>query len=446
MIYNNKIIFLFIAYVSLSVCLNAQSNKDVFEKVDFLMINDRYDHAIKVLDDYLKNNPGASEARYKKANCLLNIASFELAISELEKLILLDKGYIKSYEMLGILYSELKKYSKAVENYEIAYQSTSSIDQKLAFKLKIIQILYNSGKYSIAKSHIEDAKKIDSTLFDLNFFEGKYYNKIGEYEKSLPILERVVSEIYPRVEGNEKYIYEYALALHYSGDYEKAQDLFESIVDNVDFKSKIELLQPEFYLKLAQQYYQLFLYDNSSEALAIVDAMSFSNKESILLRSKLKSLGNDNSNQIALIEKTLKETKNISTKNLSDLHYKLALVHYQNGDYLESFETSGKSLEMNPYNIEALYVNTICSYNLSIVSEESEKIRYLIQSDKTSPVIKSRFSFLLGLVYKKVGATDNSIEYFRKSLIGPFSEASIYELTNLFKIKQREDFDITQGR
>ncbi len=424
-------------YFSFFANICAQAGEDLIERADFLMQNSRFEDALLMLDQALKKNPQLYEARFKKAICYTNKGNFKQAINELEKAVLVKKDYYQAYEMLGNLYYQVRDAQKAVESYESAYIYDENIENRLTYKLEIIELLNILNKYVQTKKHIDDARQIVPDLFDLLFAEAKYYNEVEQYDKALELFDKIIDDVEP-VQGNEKYFFEYGLALHHTGSYEKAAEAFKK-ADDGEFRLKIKQFSPDFYFGLADAYYQVFAYDLCEKYLNILIKLGPNNTKAYELQKKLTNAKADKSKAILIQEKIIKNEKSPSV--LEDSYYDLAVLWYQNQEYEFAITASNNSLEVNPLNLNVIFIKAMSEYKLMKAEEATEVLSRAVRSPKMNTQTKTKFNFALGLIYENANRYQDAVEAYKSALNGSFKNAAGYELNHLFRVMQMKEIE-----
>ena len=430
--------------LSFLICFNSfhcllsqqQEENSLLERADFLMEEFHFEEAIDMLDQAISLNPSQYEAYYKKATCYINQSDFKNAIEELEKAVLIKKDYCEAYQTLGDLYYQTRKARESVQNWELAYKYDTILDNRLSYKLEIISLLDMLNRYVQTKRHIDDARKLAPDLFELDFAEAKYYNEIEKYDKALNLLKKIIHNIEP-TEGNEKYFYEYGVALHFNKKYKESIEAFKK-ADRDKFRIKIRRFSPEFHFIVAESYYQVLAYDLCDEYLNIAIKLAMESSKDLSKFYELKKLlsasKKNKTKDIQIQNKIIRTKKDPAV--LSDEYYKLAILQYQNGDYAFAILSSDESLNNNPLNLNALFIKAMSEYKMQKAEDATKLLSKAVRNPQINSHTKVKFNFALGLIYENVEQYALAARAYRSALNKPFKIAAGFELNHLRRLIQ----------
>ncbi len=417
--------------------LNAQQDTR-FDQVFNLTQNDRHADAIMMLDEILKADPENARAYFIKGNSLIHMGKFPEAVASLEKATEVRTSYFEAYELLGNLYAQAKNADKAIENYEKAYEHDQEIENKLKYKIEIINILYLVRRHQYILAHIEDAKKLVPNNFDLTFLEAQYYNYIGDYMTAKGILDKLITEV-PEREGNEMYFFEMGYTLHQMEEYEKAKTYFAK-ADGGEYRVKIREFTPEFYLQAAEIYFSVYEYERAEENMNIALKIDPSLTQAYELQSKLAAIKTPKSEIIKATEANAKVVEKDGNKPL-EKYYELAVLYYQARDWQSAANYCDKILEEKNMDIQTHYLRAACEYQLKEQGPSGSFLGRMIKNPSLGTEIRARIFFMLGLVNKSTDNLEAAEECFQNSAVGPFKGVATRELESILKMYQKRDMN-----
>jgi tetratricopeptide (TPR) repeat protein len=217
---------------------------------DFIRAIDEYDRAIaKDAKDY--------RFHYAKALCYVSLKDYDNAISTLTDLSKVKPDYVMGYVTMAKCYQEQDRFLKVAESYDLAFKYESDTKKKVAYKLNTVEYLISKDKNDISLKHIQDAKNIDPSNFNVLYYEGYLYNKQKKYAEAKAALIKS-TELLPSKEPKiaAKYFYELGYAYAKLREYEKATEAFKK-ANFGPYKPLIAKLSPEYYMAAANSYMSL---------------------------------------------------------------------------------------------------------------------------------------------------------------------------------------------
>ncbi|MDW7695170.1 tetratricopeptide repeat protein [Flammeovirgaceae bacterium SG7u.111] len=414
----------------------AQSEaEDLADQATQLITNHRYEEAIVMLDQAIKKDPKYAKAYFKKANCYIGLSKFKNAIQEMERAVKVKPDYYEAYEVLGNLYAQFRNAPKSVKNYESAFANDNNVENRLKYKLQIVDILFTVQQHQQILAHIEDAKKLGINSFDLKFLEAQYFNYIGDYKTASDLLAKIINEV-PEVEGNEKYFFELGYAYHKMGEYAKGEEYFKK-ADNGEYKVKIRQFTPEHYLEVAEVYFSVYEYGKSEDYLKLAQKINPTTDGALDLEAKLAAVKTSKTKLIEVAEKQLVQAEKDGNVQ-PDKYYELAVLFFQNEEYSDALEQCAKYNSISTRDYKAMFLQVACEYKLKQPESATEMLSRSVKNPKLTPEIKAKFNFLIGLSYESAGNYDQAEGFFRSAAKGPFRGAAAIELEEVFKSKQKK--------
>ncbi len=434
--FRNLLLVLIMGFVS--PLMARQEANELIERAEFLIQNNRYEDALVMLDQAIEKSPKDVTLYYKKATTYMGMSKFRDAIRTLEKAVEIKPDYFEAHEILGNLYAQYRKATKAVEHYQKAYEAVELEEEKLRFKFEILNILQMVGKDRKTLPHIEDAKKIiGEDNFDLMFFEAVYYNETDQFQKAVEVLEKLIVDV-PAVPGNEKYYFNLGLAHHRLGNYTKADEYLKN-ADNGPYKAQMRQFHPKYYFALANTYYTVYEYGEANNfndiALAIDPALS----EALELQKKLASIKTNKKKIIEAMEAGMKAEKD--KNKMLDAQKELILLYYQGGDYQKAVLASKEYVTQRPVDLQVVYMLAVAESKLSMFGEAATDLSKAVQNPRIAPELRASLYFTLGLIYKSEKKWELAEKAFISADSGEFRFAARYEFEQVAKLRSIENED-----
>lgn len=215
------------------------TSKLVMKRVLALIESQKFDIAMRAIDEGIKMLPNFTELYFYKGHVYQKKGQYTLAIKYFSKCIEMGEasidlrmingcGSFRSYFALGDIYFELKDYEEAANNYikseelgnkriSIYYKLGEALSKLYEDKSKIVNILKN----------MIDISKISGLLLLSNVL-----NNCGVYDCALEYLNEA-----RKIENSDRVIFKIAKTLLYKREYDSALNLFNKVPDNSIWKN-----------------------------------------------------------------------------------------------------------------------------------------------------------------------------------------------------------------
>jgi tetratricopeptide (TPR) repeat protein len=177
------------------------------------------------------------EARYKAAYCLMQLGRDDEALSRYAQFVTEypDNRYITAaYFDMGTIYTRQKDYENALQNYQLAMESTD--DPRLK-----AEIQYNIGENYFEQEDYESAltayQKVLQDYPDSPFVQpakfkiGECYMKLKDWQNAIQAYQVVLKD-YPGSEYAPYSTFQVAEAYYQIPDYEKSLEWYKKVVEN----------------------------------------------------------------------------------------------------------------------------------------------------------------------------------------------------------------------
>lgn len=305
---------------------------------------------------------------------------------------------------------------------------------------------YANGKFTKAIETYKSVKNLDDVYDDI----AKSYMAIGNYDKALTFYELAKTAN----EDNLLVQYEYAKLLTRTKKYEKANQLFSSLIE-------LDSLNPNYYYQLG------LVLEKQKDTLAILQfnktySLDKTHQKAIFKIAKQQLIKRNFLDAHRFIDTGLESYENnvelISLKaqtyyhqefythaivwfkkllalgeKSEFIHEKLSLSYAQNSDYEDAIYHRKQALNYNPYDANALYV--IGTYYVSLnnfeKAEDYVKQALFIQDQSLSEEYQN-----LGTILNRQKKYEDAIKAFKKSL----KEDPTNMMSEFFLLRTKDEY------
>ena len=425
-----KIFILLILCFFASSALLASDLRRELEKVDSLLETFHLKQALGLLKKLETTNSNSFDINYKKGSAYLGLGKYKLAVEAYNKCASIQPKNALPYEILGNLYAQFRDTKRSIQNFQKAYLYTKSVENKLSYKIEILNIMLVSKNLKSFQKHIIDAQKIVPNNFDINFMLARYYNEIEDYKNAVKILGQLIKEV-PNVPGNEQYFYELGLALHHLKRYSESQSTLKNI-NRGAYKIRAKALNDHHYVLVAKAYRDIFDYEKANYYLDIAFKLNQHQHEIPIIRAEINSITKDNSRRINALELEIKNSK--SSNNLEKRKSELVLLKFRAGDYTETIFLCDQLLSNNIKNINILFLKVIAEYKLGEYNPiHVETIAKLAFNNNIEAHNRGIFAFSAGVIYYKNKELDLAKQMLNRARVGVFKQAANDILKQIYK-------------
>ncbi|TXE78131.1 ATP-dependent nuclease subunit B [Campylobacter peloridis] len=310
-----------------------ESNESVYlQKALFLALSvdlKQKDELLKASKDFLEYTAIA------RLNALyfFEIGDYKQAEAILYELIKKEQDY-RNYEILGDIFAKKALYTKALEQYNLAYK----LFEHENLLLKIVEINIKNKNINQAKKSLEEFVKNSQCTLKTCTLLLKIYQEQNDNKASINTLKKLYT-----LNNDIKYIYAIIELLIQQKDYEQALKITQDY--NIDTDTKIFLYtQTKNYKKaydLALKHYEL---SKNKKYLAMAGILEFE----IYTNPKSKRI-DDKQRLISILNK-FEQSVDIRSDALYQNYYGYALIDYDI-DIAKGIELVNWALEQEPDNL-----------------------------------------------------------------------------------------------
>ena len=331
---------------------------------------------------------------------------FQQAEIHCNNVILLNPTIADAYNLLGLIYSEQKEYSKAIA---VSRKAILCAPNNLLFQNNLGKLLFLSGKDKEAITVFEKIIKLQPSFYQAHFNLGKYYKKINMWENAKSYFEKVV-ELQPTfapalnnlanlLQKEDKWqealeLYEKAVSIHPEfpeihtniGHIYTLQKKFE--LAETAFNTSIQL-KPQYWeahVALGNLYHRTKQFNKAEKAYLNVLAIHTTHTDSFIQLGNIYRMNGDFEKAARMLLKLISlEPKNVIA------HINLGLVYFLISDHENARNHFSKALEIDPSNAES-------KFTLGKLYELDKK--YIQSKELYEELLKENHAFNIQVLYE----------------------------------------------
>ncbi|HHJ11052.1 MAG TPA: tetratricopeptide repeat protein [Bacteroidetes bacterium] len=320
-------------------------------------------------------------------------------------------------------------------------------------KISVITVILFMSAMAVASSQT-DKDVIDSYNKAVQLLKSDTKASVAAFEKCVSLADEIEELGDKAAESRKlaqdqipKLYYKLAVEAYKKRDYQGAIDNFRKTSEtgkkygNTALARKSESLIPKIYYAWGKQEYAK---KNFDKALQIFDeglginpnlASAWLGKALVYDKMKQEDKMKDAADKAIEIASNINDRKtlNAAQKFMRNYTYNHAVLAIQGNKtdealkYLQSSIAYGNNSPDVYYELAKIYT-TKERYN-----EALRNINKAITLDKGNEIVKARYYYTLGKIYKKTGKKEEACSAFKKALHPPYEESAKYEIENVLK-------------
>lgn len=425
--------FLILVLFSL-IGLNAFSQgpgKSAYIQAENLRKSKRYQEAITKYDEAIRLEAGNYRYYFSRGKCYYAMKDYDLALSSFEESVEYNKENVFAYTLIAKIYRRKEDLANAVYYYDLAFKNENNPKRKVGYKMEAVKILLTQGKTEEAQGHLAEVKEVAPDNLNILYFDAKISNQNGDYQNAKENMLTATSNLEGAPQASAaKYWYELGYAYNKLDDYQNAQKAWEKayfgrykgLIDRERSKNS-----PSYFYRMAVSYYLVGSYDESKEQIDKALELQNNFSAAYLLMGKMEKKQGNFTNAISNYESAAGFETDPAKK--AKLHYMLASLQLDAGDFSGALSSSNSVLNVQPGNPRAMYYKALSQYYMGQYEGSISTLESLL-SNSADNGSKAKYQFILGMAAKNTDV-EKAKGAFRAAMYGPFKPAAKNELDKL---------------
>ncbi len=436
-----KLIALMVPFMLIAFYGNAQTGpgKNAYKQGEAYRKNKQFIEAVQKYDEAIKLEPANARYYYKKGYCQIrqNPPNVDGAIESFNQATNNKKDYSEAYAALGRIYYNdklgKKDISRAIQNFNSAFQYEQDNNKKVNYKLMVVKILMKEGRFSEARGELQQAKSLTPDDPNILLYEGQIAGGLGNWSEALSVYSRAVERVkgLPATE-TDKYYFALGEAQWRTGDTKSAEESWKQ-VQSPNYQNKIKKVKnsnnPAGPFRIAMGYFKVEEMDEAMTYLKKSLELSQTYAPAHQLMGMIYYKKGQNS---LAIQSLMKAVENQTDENKkSKLYNTMVKIQMNSGDYSGALSTANKILEKTNNNT-IRFLKAKAEYKLGQYPQAITTLEALLPNE-ADPNKKAPYNFVIGLAAKKSGNMDKAAKAFKDAQYGSFKAAAKKELENISK-------------
>lgn len=436
---NNFIIRIVVTTCSLFFILFSsnflQAQPQVYTKAVEMAQNGNPQEGLNLLKTELNADAQNTELLYYAGLYLEQLKNIPKAVELYKQAIKIDKTNFEANYRLGFLYEKVDSIEQAFSFYETALSHVPVNQQaeKNTILSRLIFLSDNVNKYDektleYANEYFE-AEKVENIpppvalALATIFYQNSNYEEAQELTK--PILEKTNSNTYPI----QKAAFIYTSCAFRLQDFDGMTTYYARITDE-SLKTELENTAPQYYYNLGYAYFFMYDFDKSMRYLRTALTIKSDYSAAQVFLNKVEDQNTDKSRAIYHIRKKIEFSEHLSHD--AAYYYDLTRLFVYEKRYNEAIKVADSCLRLEPNRQEVYFLEAIAHYK---IVKDKEGIMIIETALKKFPKLeneeRSKYYFLLGLLYKRIKNYGESRKAFQQAQRGIFEDAAHWELKSI---------------
>ncbi len=413
----------------------AKAQPEVYTKAVEMAQKGNPQDGLNLLKTELNADSKNTELLYYTGLYLEQLKNIPKAVELYKEAVKIDKTNFEANYRLGFLYEKVDSISQAFSYYEMALSHVpASKEQEKNTILGRIIILSDEAekfdeetiKYADEYFESENTDNIPPpvalSLANI-LYQNSEYEDAQELTKS--ILEKTNSNGYPI----QKAAFIYTSCAFRLQDFDGMTTYYARIKDE-KLKTELENTAPQYYYNLGYAYFFMYDFDRSMRYLRTALTIKPDYSSAQIFLNKVEDQNTDKSDAIYHIKKKIELSKELSHD--AAYYYDLTRLFVYEKRYNEAIKVADSSLRLEPNRHEVYFLESIANYK---TNREKEGIVIIQTALKNFPKLdnetRSKYYFLLGLLYKRTQNYGEARKAFEQSKRGIFEDASHWEIKSI---------------
>lgn len=378
----------------------AQDAIDVYVEATNLVNKKEFDKALQKFDDAIRLDGTNHKFYHEKAKLQFRLKRPDDAVKTMKKAIETREDHLESHEFLARYYNYAKKYEEAIIYYDNSFKYAESKEDKVKFKIKIVEILDKKlNQLEKAGNHINDLKQVAPENAKTLYYEAKYYNEIGDFQKAKEAALKATNIVTNENMAMKTAVhFELGKAYYELGNYDKMEEVFKVAGAADKYKKEIRRMTPQYFYMLALSHYKVY---ELKEAEALINKtlkMRPDYSRAHELQIKIANTKIETSLVIQHQKNAIEAESNLVKR--AEKYAELSELELQSGRYEDAIKSANACLEVEPKNYAVTFFKGVAQYKVGKVQEAITTLTELIAYRGIDPITKAQYNFALGLFHE----------------------------------------------
>lgn len=413
----------------------AKAQPDVYTKAVEMAQNGNPQDGLNLLKTELNADAKNTQLLYYTGLYLEQLKNIPKAVELYKQAISIDKTNFEANYRLGLLYEKIDSTSQAFAYYEMALSHVPSNqpNEKNTILSRLIFLSDNIQKYDKKTVEYADeyfkSENIDNIPAPVALALATILYQNSEYEDAQKltkaILEKTNSNAYPI----QKAAFIYTSCAFRLQDFDGMTTYYARIKDE-KLKTELENTAPQYYYNLGYAYFFMYDFDKSVRYLRTALTIKPDYSSAQVFLNKVEDQNTDKSNAIYHIRKKIEFSEHLSHD--AAYYYDLTRLFVYEKRYNEAIKVADSCLQLEPNRQEVYFLEAIANYK-TIRDKEGIAIiqKALTKFPKLENEDRSKYYFLLGLLYKRIKNYGEAKKAFEQAKRGIFEDAAHWELKSV---------------
>ena len=112
--------FVIVVLINAGLTFSQQTEEDYYEKGLEALANKKYNEAVTLFTNFIKTKPDTAVAYFERGNAYYGLENYKLAREDYQKAANMNYYNSELYYKLGLVNTNLKQYSDALDNFKEA--------------------------------------------------------------------------------------------------------------------------------------------------------------------------------------------------------------------------------------------------------------------------------------------------------------------------------------
>lgn len=419
----------------LSIFNSVNAQPEVYTKAVQMAQQGNPQDGLHLLKTELNADSKNTELLYYTGLYLEQLKNIPKAVELYKEAVKIDKTNFEAHYRLGFLYEKIDSTQQAFSYYETAFLHVP-VRQKTernAILERLIFLSDNTNKYD--KKTVEYAdeyfknEQLDNIPPPVALALANILYQNAEYEDAQKLTKSILEKTSANGYPIQKAAFIYTSCAFRLQDFDGMTTYYARIKDE-QLKTELENTAPQYYYNLGYAYFFVYDFDKSVRYLRTALTIKPDYSSAQVFLNKVEDQNADKSDAIYHIRKKIEFSEHLSHD--AAYYYDLTRLYVYEKRYNEAIKVADSCLQLEPNRQEVYFLEAIANYK-TIRDKEGIQIlqKALTKFPKLANEDRSKYYFLLGLLYKRIKNYGEAGKAFEQAKRGIFEDAAEWELSKL---------------